>query len=98
MPEQPQPSATAGEESFELLLDVPLRVTVQLGSTRMRVQELLELGQGAVIELERLAGEPVDILVNGRPVALGEIVIVNDRYAIRVVSVRSATERAESLR
>ncbi len=97
MPEQ-QNAPTSGEDSFELLLDVPLRVTVQLGATRMRVQELLELGQGAIIELERLAGEPVDILVNGRPVALGEVVVVNDRYAIRVVSVRSAAERAESMR
>ena len=98
MPDEPQTNGQGNEESFELLLDVPLRVTVQLGATRMRVQDLLELGQGAVIELERLAGEPVDLLVNGRPVALGEIVVVNDRYAIRVVSIRSPTERAESLR
>ena len=97
MPEQ-QNTPTSGEDSFELLLDVPLRVTVELGATRMRVQELLELGQGAIIELERLAGEPVDILVNERPVALGEVVVVNDRYAIRVVSVRSTTERAETMR
>ena len=95
---EPQNTPTSGEDSFELLLDVPLKVTVQLGATRMRVQELLELGQGAIIELERLAGEPVDILVNERPVALGEVVVVNDRYAIRVVSVRSATERAETMR
>ncbi len=96
MPEQ-QNTPTSGEDSFELLLDVPLKVTVELGATRMRVQELLELGQGAIIELERLAGEPVDILVNQRPVALGEVVVVNDRYAIRVVSVRSAAERAETI-
>ncbi len=95
---EPQSTPTSGEDSFELLLDVPLKVTVQLGATRMRVQELLELGPGAIIELERLAGEPVDILVNERPVALGEVVVVNDRYAIRVVSVRSAAERAETMR
>ncbi len=93
-----QNTPPSGEDSFELLLDVPLRVTVRLGATRMRVQELLELGQGAIIELERLAGEPVDILVNERPVALGEVVVVNDRYAIRVVSVRSTAERAETMR
>jgi flagellar motor switch protein FliN/FliY len=83
------------EESFELLLDVPLRVTVQLGQSRMRVHDLLELAQGEVIELDRLAGEPVDILVNGRMVAQGEIVVVNDRYGVRVVSVRTPTERQE---
>ena len=93
-----QNTPTSTEDSFELLLDVPLKVTVQLGATHMRVQELLELGQGAIIELERLAGEPVDILVNERPVALGEVVVVNDRYAVRVVSVRSAAERAETMR
>jgi flagellar motor switch protein FliN/FliY len=86
------------EAGIELLLDVPLHVTVELGRTRMRLQELLELGHGAVIDLDRLAGEPVDVLVNGRPVALGEIVVVNDRYAVRVLSVRSPSERVESLR
>ncbi len=87
-----------GEEGFELLLDVPLQVSVQLGETQMRIQELLELGQGSVIDLDRLAGEPVDILVNGHPIALGEIVVVNERYAVRVVSVNNPAERLESLK
>jgi flagellar motor switch protein FliN/FliY len=91
-------SATPGEDSFDLLLDVPLKVSVELGGTKLRIQELLELGQGSVLELDRQAGEPVDILVNGRPIALGEIVVVNDRYAVRVLSIHSPTERAESLR
>ena len=90
-------SATPSEEGFDLLLDVPLKVTVELGGTKLRVQELLEIGQGSIVELDRLAGEPVDILVNGRPLALGEVVVVNDRYAVRIVSIRSPTERAESL-
>lgn len=85
------------EESFQLLLDVPLRVTVELGRTRMLIQDLLELGQGSVIDLERLAGEPVDVLVNGHPIALGEIVVFNDRYAVRVVSINSPAERAGTL-
>jgi flagellar motor switch protein FliN/FliY len=84
------------DESFELLLDVPLRVTVELGQSKMHVHDLLDLAQGEVLELDRLAGEPVDILVNGRPVALGEIVVVNDRYGVRIVSVRSPTERQEA--
>ena len=84
-------------ESLDLLLDIPLRVTVELGRTSLRIQELLELGQGAVLDLDRLAGEPVDILINGRQIALGEIVVSNDRYAVRVVTVNTPTERAESL-
>jgi flagellar motor switch protein FliN/FliY len=83
------------EESFDLLLDVPLRVSVELGRTSVRIQDLLELAQGSVIDLDRLAGEPVDILVNGRPIALGEVVVSQDRYAVRVVSVNSPTERVE---
>ncbi len=95
------PEATTdakGEEGFELLLDVPLQVSVQLGETQMRIQDLLELGQGSVVDLDRLAGEPVDILVNGHPIALGEIVVVNERYAVRVVSVNNPAERLESLK
>ena len=87
-----------GEEGFELLLDVPLQVSVQLGETQMRIQDLLELGQGSVVDLDRLAGEPVDILVNGHPIALCEIVVVNERYAVRVVSVNNPAERLESLK
>ena len=86
------------DDGFELLLDVPLQVSVQLGRTRMRIQDLLELGQGSVVDLDRLAGEPVDIMVNGHPIALGEIVVVNERYAVRVVSVNNPAERLESLR
>jgi flagellar motor switch protein FliN/FliY len=87
----------AHEESFDRLLDVPLRVSVELGRTRLRVQELLDLSQGSVIDLERLAGEPVDVLVNGRPFGTGEIVVSRDRYAVRVLTVRSPTERVETL-
>jgi flagellar motor switch protein FliN/FliY len=96
MPEETITSA--GDDSFDLLLDVPLKISVELGRTRLRIQELIELGQGSIVELERLAGEPVDILVNGRHIALGEIVIVNDRYAVRIVSVNSPADRVESLR
>lgn len=84
------------EESFQLLHDIPLKVTVELGQTRMLIQDLLDLGQGSVIDLERLAGEPVDVLVNGHPIALGEIVVFNDRYAVRVVSINTPTDRTGS--
>ncbi len=96
MPEE-TPEQQEAEEGFELLLDIPLRVTVELGRTRMLIQELLELGQGSIVDLERLAGEPVDVLVNGRPIAMGEIVVFNDRYAVRVVSINSPAERLENL-
>ena len=95
MPEET--SATPPEQSFDLLLDVPLKVSVELGGTKLRIQELLDLGQGSILELDRMAGEPVDILVNGRAIALGEVVVVNERYAVRVVSIHSPTERLESL-
>ncbi len=90
-------ASNSAEQSFDLLLDVPLKVSVELGGTKLRIQELLDLGQGSILELDRMAGEPVDILVNGRAIALGEVVVVNERYAVRVVSVHSATERVESL-
>jgi flagellar motor switch protein FliN/FliY len=94
MPEEHRRSA---DDSFDLLLDVPLRIAVELGRTRMRVQEVLELGQGAIVNLDRLAGEPVDILVNGRPLGMGEVVISNDRYAVRVVSIHVPTDREGSV-
>ena len=96
MPEERNENAPSNE-GFELLLDVPLRVSVQLGRTEMRIQELLELGQGSIVELDRLAGASVDINVNGHPIALGEIVVVNDHYAVRVVSIHSPTDRLEGL-
>jgi len=85
----------SGEESFDLLLDVPLRVSVELGRTRMRLQDVLELAQGSIVDLERLAGEPVDILVNGRTIANGEVVVSNDRYAVRVLSIHTAERTAD---
>lgn len=90
-------ASSSADQSFDLLLDVPLKVSVELGGTKLRIQELLDLGQGSILELDRMAGEPVDILVNGRAIALGEVVVVNERYAVRVVSVHSAAERVESL-
>jgi len=92
---EPGTATAPTEDSFDLLLDVPLRISVELGKTRLRVQELIELGQGSIVELDRLAGEPVDVLVNNRHIALGEIVVVNERYAVRIVSVNSPNERSE---
>lgn len=83
---------------LDLLLDVPLEVSVELGRTRMSIQELLSLGPGSVIELDKVAGEPLDILVNDRLVARGEAVVVNDKFGIRITDIVSPTERIARLR
>jgi flagellar motor switch protein FliN len=83
---------------LELLLDVPLELSVELGRTRMSIQELLSLGPGSVIELDKVAGEPLDILVNDRLVARGEAVVVNDKFGIRITDIVSPAERIARLR
>ena len=74
-----------------------MQVTVQVGSTKMVIRELLQLGQGSVIELEKLAGEPMEVLVNNKLVARGEVVVVNDKFGIRLTDVISAAERVQQL-
>ena len=84
--------------NFDLLLDIPLEVTVELGRTRLALRELLALGAGSVVELGKLAGEPLDVLVNGKLVARGECVMVNDKFGVRLTEVVSPHERVERLR
>jgi len=85
------------ESNLDLILDVPLKVTVELGRTRMVVSELLNLGQGSVVELNKLAGEPMEVLVNDKLVARGEAVVVNEKFGIRLTDIISPTERVEQL-
>ena len=80
-----------------LILDVPLQVTVELGSTRMRIKEILDLGIGSVIELDKLAGDPVDIYVNGKLIAKGEVVVIDENFGIKVTDIISPLERANTL-
>jgi flagellar motor switch protein FliN len=89
-----------GEASprLDLLLDVPLDVSVELGRTRLSIQDLLGLGPGSVIELDKVAGEPLDILVNDRLVARGEAVVVNDKFGVRITDIVSQSERIARLR
>ncbi|MBK9518777.1 MAG: flagellar motor switch protein FliN [Anaeromyxobacter sp.] len=96
----PKPPQSAGESSrrLDMLLDVPLEVNVELGRTRMTIQDLLQLGPGSVIELDKVAGEALDILVNGRLVARGEAVVVNDKFGIRITDIVSPQERIQRLR
>jgi flagellar motor switch protein FliN/FliY len=80
-----------------LILDVPLQVTVELGSTRMKIKEILELGMGSVIELDRLAGDPVDIFVNGKLIAKGEVVVIDENFGIKVTDIVNHIERVNTL-
>jgi flagellar motor switch protein FliN/FliY len=95
----PAPAPGTGEAAnLELILDVPLSVTVELGRVKMPVRDLLALGAGSVIELSKLAGEPLDVLINGRPVAHGEAVMINEKFGVRLTEIVSQTERVERLR
>jgi flagellar motor switch protein FliN/FliY len=84
-------------KKLDLILDIPLRVSVELGRTRMLVNDLLQLGQGSVIELNKLAGEPLEVLVNDKLVARGEVVVVNEKFGIRLTDIISPIERIEKL-
>ncbi len=77
--------ASAAGSALSMVLDVPLEVTVEIGHARMLVQEVLQLSKGSVIELDRLAGEPADVRINGRLVARGEVTVVDERVAVRLV-------------
>lgn len=79
------------------LLDIPLEVSVEIGSTRMPIKDLLQLQEGSIIELDKLAGEPLDLYVNSRLIARGEAVMVKDRYGLRLTDVVSPAERLENL-
>jgi flagellar motor switch protein FliN/FliY len=91
-------SKEPGIRKMDLLLDVPLEVAIELGRTRMPIKTLLELGPGSVVELDKVAGEPLDILVNGRLIARGEAVVVNDKFGIRLTDIVSRSERIARLR
>ncbi len=83
---------------IEFLLDIPIEVTVQLGTTKMLIKELLQLGQGSVVELEKLAGEPMEILANNKLIARGEVVVVNEKFGVRLTDIASPTERLSQLK
>ncbi len=89
-------TAPAGaSRTLDFILDVTLQVTVEVGRARMTIQDILQLGQGSVVELEKLAGEPLDIYVNGKPVARGEAVIVNEKFGVRLTDIVSPDERVD---
>mgnify|MGYP000170980823 CR=1 FL=1 len=83
--------------NLDLLLDIPLEISAELGRTRMIINDLLQLGQGSVIELNKLAGEPLEILVNQKLIARGEVVVVNEKFGIRLTDIISPLERIKQL-
>ena len=85
-------------QNLDYILDIPLKVSVELGRTSVIIKDLLQLGQGSVLELDKLAGEPLEVLVNGKLVARGEVVVVNEKFGIRLTDIISPTERIETLK
>ena len=82
---------------MDFLLDIPVELAVQLGTTKMLIKDLLQLGQGSVVELEKLAGEPMEILANHKLIARGEVVVVNEKFGVRLTDIISTTERISNL-
>jgi flagellar motor switch protein FliN/FliY len=94
-----EPSVPSGEQSqnLDFLLDIPLEIKVELGRTKIQIGELLRLSQGSVVELEKLTNEPVDVFINQKLMAHGEVVIVNEKFAVRLTNVISPGERVQKL-
>ncbi|MBR2513364.1 MAG: flagellar motor switch protein FliN [Halomonas sp.] len=90
-------SSNAQSRDLEMIMDIPVKLTVELGRTKLTIKQLLELAQGSVIELEGLAGEPMDILINGYLIAQGEVVVVEDKYGIRITEIITPSERIHKL-
>ncbi len=92
------PSDSMRDVNLEVILDVPVTLSMEVGRTRIAIRNLLQLNQGSVIELDRAAGEPLDVFVNGTLVAHGEVVVVNDKFGIRLTDVISPAERIKKLK
>ncbi len=91
-------SGGMGVQSLDFILDIPLTVTVELGRSRMAIREILQLSQGSVVELSKFAGEPLEVLVNEKLIARGEVVVVNEKFGIRLTDIISPVERIEQLK
>lgn len=90
-------SRSGSLQDFEMILDIPVQMTVELGRTKISIRNLLQLSHGSVVELDGLAGEPMDVLVNGTLIAQGEVVVVNDKFGIRLTDIVTPTERMRKL-
>jgi len=85
-------------QSLDFILDIPLKVTAELGRSKMAIRDILQLAQGSVIELSKFAGEPLEVLVNDKLIARGEVVVVNEKFGIRLTDIISPVERIEQLK
>lgn len=92
------PIGVGDNPDLDVILDIPVTIAMEVGSTSITIRNLLQLNQGSVIELDRLAGEPLDVLVNGTLIAHGEVVVVNEKFGIRMTDVISPAERIKRLR
>jgi len=92
------PSGAPGDVNLDVILDVPVTLSMEVGRTRIPIRNLLQLNQGSVVELDRAAGEPLDVFVNGTLVAHGEVVVVNEKFGIRLTDVISPSERIRKLK
>ncbi|HEF4743393.1 TPA: flagellar motor switch protein FliN [Burkholderia multivorans] len=90
-------AASSTHNDIEMILDIPVKMTVELGRTKIAIRNLLQLAQGSVVELDGLAGEPMDVLVNGCLIAQGEVVVVNDKFGIRLTDIITPSERIRKL-
>ena len=95
---RPNEQVTLDGPNLDVILDIPVNISMEVGSTEISIRNLLQLNQGSVIELDRLAGEPLDVLVNGTLIAHGEVVVVNEKFGIRLTDVISPSERIKKLR
>ena len=94
---EPTPTGAQFDPDLHMILDIPVTLSMEVGNTQIPIRDLLQLGQGSVIELDRLAGEPLDVLVNGTLIAHGEVVVINDKFGIRMTDVISPSERIKKL-
>lgn len=93
-----EPAAEQREASLDMILDIPVNLSMELGRSRLSIRDLLQLTQGSVVKLDRPAGEPLDVLANGCLVARGEVVVVNERFGMRITDIVSPEERVKRLR
>jgi flagellar motor switch protein FliN/FliY len=89
---------TQGQTSLDVILDIPVTLSMEIGRSRISIENLLQLAKGSVVELDRMAGEPLDVFVNGTLVARGEVVVVNEKFGVRLCDVVSPAERVKSLK
>lgn len=92
-----KPTGDAGRSDIDMIMDIPVQLSVELGRTRLTLKNILQLGQGSVVELDGLAGEPLDVFVNGYLIAQGEVVVVEDKYGIRITDIVTPSDRIHRL-